>query len=64
MSAEQQEEKERRQKEESIFEFEGIVKELGGQIKEITEEQNILKGKILGLLKELGVKHLKNSLIY
>lgn len=61
MSVEQQDEKGRRKKEESIFEFASMVKELDSQIKELTEKKKVLKEEIRGLLKELEVRHLKND---
>ena len=57
MSVEQQDEKGRRKKEESIFEFASMVKELDSQIKELTEKKKVLKEEIRGLLKELEVRH-------
>ena len=63
MSADQQEEKERRKKEESILEFASMVKELGNQIKELTEKQKVLKEEIRGLSKELDIRHLRNEYV-
>ena len=63
MSANYQDEKEQRAKEESILEFASKVKELGVEIQELTEKQNVLKEEIRGLFKEIEVRELKNKYV-
>ena len=63
MNDNQQDDKDQKLNEESVYELASMVKELEAEIEQLKEKQEEIKEEIRGLLKELGTNRLRNEQI-